>query len=137
MIKYTVKCGKGHIVDAWYQNSGAFDRLKKAGKLTCEIPGCKSTKIEKTLMAPNIGSGDKGSDSGMGVYTEHEIRTAVEAGEFGDDAKYVGYDYAKRIRAGDEKVVGIATPEETQALLEEGRPIAMVGAIKSPRKLDA
>lgn len=52
MIVYDLKCRSGHQFEAWFSNAAGFERLKKAGHVTCSI--CGSTKIEKALHAPNI-----------------------------------------------------------------------------------
>ena len=52
MIRYTLNCAKGHDFESWFQNSGAFDKQKKRGLVTC--PVCGSAKVEKAIMAPRL-----------------------------------------------------------------------------------
>ena len=54
MIKYNLKCNNNHEFESWFSDSSEFDKLKKKGLLDCIF--CNSTRIEKTLMTPNIQS---------------------------------------------------------------------------------
>ena len=56
MIRYTLNCAKGHDFESWFQNSGAFDKQKKRGLVTC--PVCGSAKVEKAIMAPRLARAD-------------------------------------------------------------------------------
>ena len=60
MIRYSLQCRKAHVFDAWFRDSAAFDSQAAEGAVRC--PVCGSKKVEKTLMAPNLGKSDKGSD---------------------------------------------------------------------------
>jgi hypothetical protein len=55
MIRYALSCEAGHIFESWFQNSSAFDKQAKRSLVTCPI--CGSEKVEKAIMAPNLGSG--------------------------------------------------------------------------------
>jgi hypothetical protein len=52
MILYKLQCKKGHEFEAWFASSGAFDRQKKRGQLSC--PNCGTSNVSKALMAPNV-----------------------------------------------------------------------------------
>ena len=52
MIRYNLKCNKGHQFDSWFSDSDSFEKLKKKGHLECAI--CSSKEVEKSLMAPRI-----------------------------------------------------------------------------------
>ena len=53
MIKYSLKCKNCSIeFESWFGSSREFDRLKKLKHLKCQ--NCKSIKIEKSLMSPNL-----------------------------------------------------------------------------------
>lgn len=52
MIRYALKCGKGHEFEGWFRNSDAFDRQAKRGAVACTQ--CGNTKVTKALMAPKI-----------------------------------------------------------------------------------
>ena len=53
MIKYCLECKNCSLeFESWFSSSKEFDRLKKLKHLNCQK--CNSTKIEKTLMTPNL-----------------------------------------------------------------------------------
>ena len=52
MIKYRLRCARGHEFEAWFQNSAAFDKLAKRKHLTCAT--CGTDKVEKAIMSPRI-----------------------------------------------------------------------------------
>ena len=54
MILYDIKCHDGHLFEAWFRDSDAFDKQRKSRTVAC--PDCGSTKVEKALMAPNVGA---------------------------------------------------------------------------------
>jgi hypothetical protein len=53
MIRYQLRCNKGHEFDSWFRNSETYDRQEKRGLLAC--PECGSAKVSKAIMAPRIG----------------------------------------------------------------------------------
>jgi hypothetical protein len=53
MIRYQLRCKKGHEFDSWFRNSETYDRQEKRGLLAC--PECGSAKVSKAIMAPRIG----------------------------------------------------------------------------------
>lgn len=52
MIRYSLSCKNRHVFDSWFQDSSAFDRQVKRKLVTC--PQCGDTRIEKTIMAPQV-----------------------------------------------------------------------------------
>ena len=56
MIKYNLKCDKGHEFESWFSHSNEFDKLNKKRLLECIY--CASNSIEKSIMAPSV-SGTK------------------------------------------------------------------------------
>ena len=58
MIKYCLKCKNCSLeFESWFSSSKEFDRLKKFKHLNCQ--SCNSTKIEKSLMSPNLANTKK------------------------------------------------------------------------------
>jgi hypothetical protein len=53
MILFDLKCGEGHVFEAWFRNSGAYDAQVAAHEIACPI--CGDIRIEKAPMAPRIG----------------------------------------------------------------------------------
>ena len=57
MIKYILKCCKGHEFESWFSNSNEFDKLNKKNLLECIY--CSSNNIKKSIMAPMISGSKK------------------------------------------------------------------------------
>ncbi len=62
MILYDLRCRKGHVFEAWFRDSAAYDDQAAAGEVAC--PTCGSKKVAKAPMAPRLGKG--GLDRGVG-----------------------------------------------------------------------
>ena len=60
MIVYDLRCGQDHGFEAWFRDSAAYDAQVAADKVLC--PVCGSSKVEKALMAPNLGRSRKGGE---------------------------------------------------------------------------
>ncbi len=52
MIRYTLKCHRGHSFDSWFQSADAFDQLNAAGLVCCTV--CDSGTVSKAIMAPRV-----------------------------------------------------------------------------------
>lgn len=52
MIRYSLKCRKGHAFDGWFASSDAFDAQAARKQLIC--PSCGSKSVTKALMAPRV-----------------------------------------------------------------------------------
>jgi len=52
MIKYALRCERGHGFESWFPDGAAFDKQRKRGLVDC--PACGSIQIEKQIMAPNV-----------------------------------------------------------------------------------
>ena len=55
MILYDLRCRKGHVFEAWFRDSAAYDDQVGAGVVAC--PTCGSKKVEKAPMAPRLSKG--------------------------------------------------------------------------------
>ena len=129
MIKYALKCEKGHAFESWFASAEAYNALRKSGHVSCVT--CGSTNISKALMAPNVsvarGKGDaadKPREPDPAALLE-KMRAEVEA-----NATYVGGSFAKEARAQplgnmpDRPIYGEANREEAKSLIEDGVPVA-------------
>jgi hypothetical protein len=54
MIVFDLKCRRGHLFEAWFNDAKTFARLSKAGHVNCSV--CGSTKVTKAPMAPQIST---------------------------------------------------------------------------------
>ncbi|MFZ0849708.1 MAG: DUF1178 family protein [Hyphomicrobiaceae bacterium] len=141
MIRYRLKCKKGHEFDAWFANSAAYDRQAKSKQLSCAK--CGSTQVSKALMTPKVGtrSAAKGSQAkeagrareaakpethrlaahGELMAAMRKLRAEIEAKSeyvgprFSDEARKIHYEEAPA-----RGIHGEATADEAKALSEEG-----------------
>ena len=152
MIVFGLRCRKGHEFQSWFKDGASFDRQAKRGLVEC--PVCGDTKIEKALMAPRL-AGTKKSRKAQAAEGPVANSPAPVPAAFGADPataklaelhkelgklrahveknyENVGKDFAEEARAmhyGEKPhkdIYGDTTPEEAQALLEEGVPVARV-----------
>jgi hypothetical protein len=141
MIRYRLKCKKGHEFDAWFASSAAYEKQAKGKQLSCAK--CGSTQVAKALMAPKL---TKRSASKQGAAKEtvrvreaakpethrlaahgelmaamRKLRTEIEAKSeyvgprFPDEARKIHYEEAPA-----RGIHGEATADEAKALSEEG-----------------
>ena len=127
MIRYTLKCNKGHQFDSWFSDSESFEQLKKNGHLECAI--CSSKEIEKSLMVPRINPGsDEKQKTLISAQSaiekeikalKHKIKTtATDVGEnFSTEARAMHYGEKK-----EKPIIGKASLDEAKDLAEEGIP---------------
>ncbi len=126
MIVYNLKCRKDHQFEAWFRDSAAYDAQHAAGDVRC--PVCGGKKVEKALMAPNLGRAkDRATPPQQDPRAQQtrqalrELRRQVEA-----NCDYVGDRFpeeARKIHYGEADPKGIygeSTDEEAKALHEEG-----------------
>lgn len=130
MIRFSLKCDRGHNFDSWFQSAKAFDRLSGKRMISCAV--CGSQDVEKALMAPQVhGAQDaqrsKAPLSAPPTAAEQavvELRRKIEA-----KADYVGPRFAQEARdmhdgASPERAIyGEARADEALRLIEDGIPI--------------
>lgn len=127
MIRYALRCRKGHDFDGWFAGSDAFDAQASAGQVAC--PDCGTTDVEKALMAPSIPRRQASAPApGRAFYNAvRAYRTKVMA-----ETDDVGADFPRQARAmheGTEEhrpIRGAATPDEAKAMREDGVAILPV-----------
>lgn len=124
MIKYNLKCEKDHNFDAWFSDSSNFEQQNKKNLILC--PKCSSTKIEKNIMAPNIGS--KKQSYTNALKTEKNIEKIIKnvRKHVEKNYEYVGNKFADEARAihygekEEREIYGETSVEEAVDLIEEG-----------------
>ena len=125
MISFNLRCGEDHTFEAWFKDSETFDSQVEASEVVC--PVCGDSGVEKALMAPRIGKGDRALAKKA---VEHAKRYAAFASEVRrhveDNCDYVGPDFAeeaRKIHYGETESRGIygeASDDDAKALNEEG-----------------
>ena len=137
MIKYLLKCKNKHQFESWFSSSIEYDKLKKKNLIECIF--CKSTKIEKSIMSPNVvGKINKDNNSFnskefIKIKKDlHKIKKFVEK-----NFEFVGDRFTREIRdiyydnKKNKNIYGTATLEEKLELKEEGIDLASVPWIDS------
>lgn len=97
MINYSLKCADGHSFDSWFQSAAAFDKLAKAGLVTCSF--CGSSNVEKAIMAPRIRTGRKAVSS-VGEPEQPESNASDVAGQGASDSTTSGAAKSGAVSAG-------------------------------------
>ena len=124
MIKYNLKCENNHNFDAWFSDSSNFEEQNKNNLIFC--PKCNSTKIEKNIMAPNIGSKKQSYTNALKTEKNYEkiiknVRKHVEKNfdyvgdKFADEARAIHYGEKE-----EREIYGETSVEEAVDLIEEG-----------------
>lgn len=133
MIRYALRCSRGHDFESWFRSSSAFDQLNDAGQVVCAV--CGDSEVRKPPMAPAVAGSRKAAEPDQSLATpsnpvEAAIRQIREHLE--KNADYVGDRFAeeaRRIHAEDtaeeaRQIWGEATRDEAKSLIEDGIPVA-------------
>lgn len=163
MIRYSLRCDKGHVFESWFQSSSAYESQVRRKLVSC--PQCDSVKVEKAIMAPQI-VGKKGrgrapepaaaepaatnlptettsadAPTPLLMAQERELRAKLK--ELRDHivktADNVGERFPEQARAmhyGDiehRPIYGEASPAEAKALIDEGIEVAPLPVLPDDR----
>lgn len=155
MIRYTLRCERGHQFESWFQSSAAYESQERRHLIDC--PACGSDKIERAIMAPQIVS-KKGREraqsapaapveatptesTSLMMAQERELRSKLK--ELRDhivkNADNVGDRFpneARKMHYGDiehRPIYGEASPEEARALIDEGVEVSPLPTLPEDR----
>ena len=130
MIKYKLKCKNCNIAfDSWFASSKEFEKLKKKKLLNCHV--CNSSKVDKTLMAPNVRN--LNDDSQLDKYKN--VKQTIKSYQkfIKENFKFVGENFAYEARSihyNDKKkskgIYGNASKKDLLELKEEGIDAQMI-----------
>ena len=137
MIVFDLKCTGGHVFEAWFGSTNAYDEQRSGGMIAC--PMCGDTHVAKAVMAPNVSA--KGNQRVLtptlqaDAPTPEAVKTAMAQmaalqAKMLENSQWVGYSFADRARAmhdGDETpapIHGQATVEQARELIEDGIAVA-------------
>jgi hypothetical protein len=155
MIRYSLRCERGHGFESWFQSSSAYDSQVKRKLVTC--PACGSAKVEKAIMAPQIVS-KKGRDSAapaaatstdvtasgstpLMMAQERELRAKLKEllDHIVKNADNVGERFpneARKMHYGDiehRPIYGEASPDEARSLIDEGVEVSPLPVLPDDR----
>lgn len=134
MIRYALRCTEGHGFESWFASGEAYEKLARAGHLSC--PVCGAVKVEKALMAPAVAQ-----TGAPAAPDEAALARKIEAlrREVEENSDYVGLEFARTARAmhlGEEPerpIHGEAHIDDARALLDEGIAVAPLPFIPRAR----
>ena len=127
MIVFDLRCGGGHVFEAWFASSSAYEEQRDRAMLAC--PMCGDGDVSKAVMAPRVGAKGNTRPSPAEVKQALAQVAAAQASAL-SGSRWVGGRFAQEARAmhcGDAEqaaIHGQATRAEAIALLEEGVPVA-------------
>lgn len=139
MIRYALECRDCEAgFDAWFASSDAFDAQQEKGLVSC--PDCSGTDVRKQVMAPSVRPSKKaGASDPERVFGKLAAKARQH---ISDNYDYVGDGFAEEARAmyygerDDRPIWGETTPDEREALKEEGVPAAPLPPAFVPAKRD-
>jgi hypothetical protein len=130
-----LRCAHGHGFEGWFASNEAFDSQLASGLVEC--PVCGDTAIVKLLSAPRLNLGNAKAPEAaapaaasnvpaerspearwMRAVREVLAKTEDVGDRFADEARKMHYGEAQ-----ERGIRGQATPEQTEALLDEGIPV--------------
>ena len=122
MIVFDLKCGDGHVFEAWFRDGAAYEAQASGGEIVC--PACGDTAIAKAPMAPNVARGAPSPEAErkeqapgiLRAVREHVEKTFDNVGErFPEEARKIHFGEVDK-----RNIYGQATGEEARALTEDG-----------------
>lgn len=151
MIRYNLRCDRGHQFESWFQSSAAYDSQERRKLINC--PSCGSAKVEKAIMAPQIAR-KKGKDAApepaapaetsamplmlaqerelrtkLKELRDHIVKTADDVGDkFPNEARKMHYGEIEH-----RPIYGEASPSEARALVEEGVEVSPLPVLPEDR----
>ena len=161
MIRYNLRCERGHVFESWFQSSSAYEAQEKRKLVNC--PSCGSAKVERAIMAPQIVSNKKGRESAEAapapatttttevtapaastpllMAQERELRAKLKElrEHIVKNADNVGERFpneARKMHYGDiehRPIYGDASPDEARALIEEGVEVTPLPVLPDDR----
>lgn len=139
MIRYALACQDCDAeFEAWFASSDAYDRQVKRKLVVC--PECDGRRIAKQIMAPAVRASERAArperdETALALEFARKAREHVA-----ENFDYVGEAFAEEARAmyygeqDDRPIWGETTPEEREALKEEGVPALPLPAPFAPKK---
>lgn len=152
MIRYSLRCDRGHIFESWFADAAAYDAQRKRKLVGC--PSCDSVKVEKAIMAPQIArkgrskakspettSAEVSAPASLMMAKEQEFRAKLR--ELRDhvtkNADNVGEkfpDEARKMHYGEiehRPIYGEASPSEARAMIDEGLEVSPLPTLPEDR----
>ena len=123
MILFDLECSNNHHFEVWFKDSKEFKKQQKNSLISC--PVCEDCNINKSLMAPNLGSKSNKSINKKILNKTLINKISKFKKTVEKNFEYVGESFteeAKKIKYGEAKdraIYGEASLEQTKELIEE------------------
>jgi hypothetical protein len=155
MIRYNLRCERGHAFESWFQSSEIYEAQEKRQLVSC--PSCGSAKVERAIMAPRIvsrKSRDRAApapaaaaeattpaSTPLMMAQDHELRAKLRKlrDHIVKNADNVGERFpveARKMHYGDiehRPIYGEASPEEARSLIDEGVEVSPLPVLPDDR----
>ncbi len=128
MIKYKLICKNCNSkFDSWFASSVEYEKLKKKKFLTCH--SCNSSKVEKTLMAPQLINNKNKFETKLNIAKYQKIKKTIKNYQkfIKDNFQYVGDNFAYEARSihynnkkKSKGIYGSASTQDLKELKDEG-----------------
>ncbi len=131
MILFDLQCDKNHKFECWFASSANYEEQLKNKMIVC--PYCNSTKVQKSLMAPNINIKSTSRNNKKKLEQNNlenrikKFRKYIEKNtdnvgrNFAEEARKIYYGETK-----SRSIRGESTEKEVQELAEEGIPFSQL-----------
>lgn len=137
MIVFDLKCGGGHVFEAWFGSSGDYRDQQDRGLVSCPI--CGDGQVAKAPMAPAVPA--KGSSAPAPAEVKQMLGALAEMQKkLVEGSDWVGDRFATEARAihlgeaAARQIHGRATRAEADSLIDEGIPVAPLPLPIAPPK---
>ena len=134
MIKYKLFCKNCDLkFDSWFASSNEYERLKKKKLLSCHK--CNSTKVEKTIMAPQLINRKSNTDEKANIEKYNKVKKTIMGYQkfIKENFKFVGDNFAYEARSihynskkKSKGIYGSASKEDLKELKNEGIDTQMI-----------
>lgn len=135
MIVFDLRCGGGHVFEAWFASSAAYEDQVARSLVACPI--CERHDVGKAVMAPRLAGKANAANANAAVTAPAPAqvkavlaRLAAAQAKALEGSTWVGKRFADRARAMHEGVEpqatihGQATLAEARSLAQDGVPVA-------------
>tara|TARA_B100001564_G_C20607317_1_gene655806 strand:- start:394 stop:783 length:390 start_codon:yes stop_codon:yes gene_type:complete len=125
------------MFDSWFASSHEYEKLKKKNFLNCV--NCKSEKVEKTLMTPQLMNNSKKKDIKKKEIKIKDVKRKIKEYQkfIKNNFEYVGKNFAYEARTihyenkkKDKGIYGTASTDEMKELHDEGINAEIIPWIK-------
>ena len=129
MILFDLRCGGGHVFEAWFKSGAAYHDQRDCGLIAC--PVCGDADVAKAVMAPNVApKGNRREPASPQAMKAAMAALASAQAEALKTSTWVGGKFAETARSmhagevAEAPIHGQATRAEAKALVEEGVPVS-------------